>query len=29
MILSYYKIDLREYIFLFAPEGIMNNRRAP
>lgn len=28
-ILSYYKIHLREYIFLFAPEAIMKDMRAP
>lgn len=27
--LSYYQIDLREYIFLFNPEGKMINMRAP
>lgn len=27
--LSYYQIDLREYIFLFHPEGKMINMRAP
>lgn len=28
-LLSYYQIHLREYIFLFAPEAIMKDMRAP